>query len=93
MLPSQSGAFFGSKNDKCFGVESQTSEIVPSPFASLPQARRPLLRTEHIQKRRKAKSLDGTYTRSLRMVKNIFWKDKQNTCKGCKRELVRQLPT
>ena len=54
-------------------MESQTSEIVPGPFASLPQvpqARRPLLRTEHIQKRRKAKSLDGPYTRSLRMVKN-----------------------
>ena len=75
------------------GVESQTSEIVPGPFASLPQARRPLLRTELIQKRRKAKSLDGTYSRSLQMVKNIFWKDKQNTCKGCKREVVRQLPT
>ena len=93
MLSSQIGAFFVSKNDKCLGVESQTSEIAPGTFSSLPQARRLLLTTEHIQKRRKAKSLDGTYTRSLRMVKNIFWKDKQNTCKGCKRELVRQLST
>ena len=50
------------------------------------QARRPLLRTEHIQKRRKAESLDGTYTRSLQMVKYISWKDKQNTCEGYKRE-------
>ena len=59
MLSSQGGAFF-CKNDKCLGVESQTSEIVPGPFASLPQARRRLHRTEHIQKRIKAKSLDGT---------------------------------
>ena len=46
------------KNDKCLGVESQTSEIVPGPFASLPQAS--VTQNRKYQKRKKAKSLDGT---------------------------------
>ena len=90
MLSSQGGAFFV-KMTNVWGWNLRRPRSFPAP--SLLFLRRRLLRTEHIQKRRKAKNLDGTYTRSLQMVKNIVWKDKQNTCKGCKREVVRQLPT
>ena len=92
MLSSQGGAFFV-KMTNVWGLNLKRPRSFPAPSLLFLRLRRRLLRTEHIQKRRKAKSLDGTYTRSLQMVKNIFWKDKQNTCKGCKREVVRQLPT
>ena len=92
MLSSQGGAFFV-KMTNVWGLNLKRPRSFPARSLLFLRLRCRLLRTEHIQKRRKAKSLDGTYTRSLQMVKNIFWKDKQNTCKGCKREVVRQLPT
>ena len=92
MLSSQGGAFFV-KMTNVWWWNLRRPRSFPAPSLLFLRLRRPLLRTEHIQKRRKAKSLDRTYTRSLRMVKNITWQDKQKTCKGCKRELVRQLPT
>ena len=82
MLSSQGGAFLV-KMTNVWWWNLRRPRSFPAPSLLL-RLRRPLLRTEHIQKRRKAKSLDRTYTRSLRMVKNITWQDKQKTCKGCK---------
>ena len=87
MLSSQGGAFFV-KMTNVSGWNLRRPRSFPAP--SLLFLR---LGVRYLEQNIKAKSLDGTYTRSLQMVKNIFWKDKQNTCKGCKREVVRQLPT
>ena len=69
MLSSQGGAFLV-KMTNVWWWNLRRPRSFPAP--SLLFLRFPLLRTEHIQKRRKAKSLDGTYTRSLRMVQKYI---------------------
>ena len=71
MLSSQGGAFFV-KMTNVWEWNLRRPRSFPAPSLLFLRLRRPLLRTEHIQKRRKAKSLDGTYTRSLRMVQKYI---------------------